>query len=104
MKRKQIAVCDREQDYTLRFTEYANRRRDPVFTVHGFTSCGELAGYAEEHPVDILLICEELSKEIGDKTRYGQIFYLSENEYQEKRRMPPGFINSSPVPRSCGQF
>ena len=80
MKRKQIAVCDREQDYTLRFTEYANRRRDPVFTVHGFTSCGELAGYAEEHPVDILLICEELSKEIGDKTRYGQIFYLSENE------------------------
>ena len=89
MKRKQIAVCDREQDYTLRFTEYANRRRDPVFTVHGFTSCGELAGYAEEHPVDILLICEELSKEIGDKTRYGQIFYLSENEYQEKETDAP---------------
>ena len=46
MKRKQIAVCDREQDYTLRFTEYANRRRDPVFTVHGFTSSSYFDCYA----------------------------------------------------------
>ncbi len=99
MKRKQIAVCDREQDYTLRFTEYANRRRDPVFTVHGFTSCGELADYAKEHPVDILLISEGLSGEVKDRTPFGRIFYLSENEYPDKEADRPRIYKFQSCPQ-----
>ena len=99
LKRKQIAVCDREQDYTLRFTEYANRRRDPVFTVHGFTSCKELADYAEEHPMDVLLISEELSSEIGEKGCFEQIFYLSEEEYQEEKAEYPRIYKFQSCPQ-----
>lgn len=99
MKRKQIAVCDREQDYTLRFTEYANRRKDPVFTVHGFTSCRELADYAKEHPVDVLLISEGLFPELGGKGRFGQIFYLTEEEYQEKEADCPRIYKFQSCPQ-----
>lgn len=84
MKRKQIAVCDREPDYTFRFAEYANRRGDSVFTVHGFTGCEELEEYAKEYPVDILLIGQDLVKKISQKDGFGQILCLSEEEYREE--------------------
>lgn len=84
MKRRQIAVCDREPDYTKRFARYANRYRDPLFTVHGYTDIQELVKDTKEHPADIILLSKELPKELNKEETTGQIICLSEEEYQEE--------------------
>lgn len=88
MRRKQIAVCDREQEYTLRFAEYANRHRDPLFLVHGFTSLEELTDYTKEHPVDMVLLSENLMGKAQKGEETGQLICLSEQEYQERPEYP----------------
>lgn len=88
MKRKQIAVCDGERDYTLRFAEYANRHRDPLFVVHGFTSWEELADYTKEHPVDMTLLAETWLEKAQKGGQTGQVICLSEQEYQERTEYP----------------
>lgn len=88
MKRKELAICDGERDYTLRFAEYANGHREPLFTVHGFTSLEELLKEEEEHPSDILLLSEEILKQMQKKDLAGQMICLSEQEYQEEPEYP----------------
>lgn len=81
MKRKRMAIYDQEADYTCRFAEYASRRRDPFFTVHGFTDCEELGNYAQENPVDILLIPPDYLEDVSQKGDFGQVILLSDSEY-----------------------
>ena len=47
MKERQIAVCGREADYAKRFAEFANSRRDSLFTVHGFNGLRRAYGVYE---------------------------------------------------------
>jgi hypothetical protein len=84
VKRRQMAVCDEEQEYTRRFAGYANRYRDPLFTVHGYTNIQELIEDTKEHPADIILLSGNLTKELGKEGQTGQIICLSEEEYQEE--------------------
>lgn len=84
MKRRQIAVCDEEPDYTWRFAHYANRYREPLFTVHGYTDIQELIKETKEHPADIILLSKGLAKELKGEEGAGQIICLSEEEYQEE--------------------
>jgi cellulose biosynthesis protein BcsQ len=84
MRRRQLAVCDREPEYTCRFTEYANQRREPLFTVHGFTGSEELADYARENTVDILLLSPEFLEEFRKTARPGQVICLSDQQYLEE--------------------
>lgn len=88
MRRKQIAVCDREASYTCRFTEYANQRKETLFSVHGFTEFSELADFVKQNDVDISLLSLEFAGEAAKNGRLGQVVYLSEEEYLE--RQPPG--------------
>ena len=81
-----MAVCSREREYVKRFAEYANRRQASLLAVHGFTDSGELSAYTKEHPVDILLLSEELAEEIPEKKEYGKIILLSGEEYQAQPR------------------
>lgn len=85
MKRRQIAVCDGEQEYTRRFARYANRYRDSLFTVHGYTDIQELIKDTKEHPADIILLSGNLARELGREEQTGQIICLSEEEYQEEK-------------------
>ena len=50
MKKRQMAVCDEEPDYTRQFARYANRDREPLFLVHGYTDVQELIRDTKEHP------------------------------------------------------
>ncbi len=84
MKRKELAICDKEQDYTLRFAEYANGHREPLFTVHGFTSLEELIEDEKERPADILLLSQAMLDEVQKNELAGQIICLTEEEYQEE--------------------
>lgn len=84
MKRKQIAVCDEERDYTMRFAEYAGRHQNPLFVVHGFTGLEKLLEDTKEHPADIVLLSKNYAKELKKEKCPGQIICLSEEEYQEE--------------------
>ena len=84
MKRKQIAVCDEERDYTLRFAEYAGRHGNPLFVVHGFTGLEEFLEDTKEHPADIVLLSKKYTKDLKKEEYPGQIICLSEEEYQEE--------------------
>lgn len=77
-----MAVCSGEREYVQRFAEYANRRQASLLTVHGFTDSGELSAYTKEHPVDILLLAEELAGKLSKEKEYGNIILLSGDEYQ----------------------
>lgn len=88
MKGRQIAVCSREKGYAKRFAEFANSRKDSLFSVHGFTDCGELLAYTKEHPVDILLLSEEYADRLSEQAVSGKVILLSEEEYREEERYP----------------
>ena len=77
-----MAVCSREREYVQRFAEYVNRRPASLLAVHGFTDSGELSAYTKEHPVDLLLLSEEIAAELPKKKEYGTVILLSGEEYQ----------------------
>lgn len=77
-----MAVCSREREYVQRFAEYVNRRQASLLAVHGFTDSGELSAYTKEHPVDLLLLSEEIAAELPKKKEYGTVILLSGEEYQ----------------------
>ena len=77
-----MAVCSREREYVQRFAEYVNRRPASLLAVHGFTDSGELSAYTKEHPVDLLLLSEEIVAELPKKKEYGTVILLSGEEYQ----------------------
>ena len=77
-----MAVCSGEREYVRRFAEFANRRQASMLAVHGFTDSGELSAYTKEHPVDILLLSEELACDLPKKKEYGTVILLSGEEYQ----------------------
>ncbi len=52
-----------------------------MLTVHGFTDCGDLSAYTKEHPIDILLVSEELAVDLPKKKEYGSVILLSGEEY-----------------------
>ncbi|MCI8598001.1 MAG: hypothetical protein HFJ10_06115 [Lachnospiraceae bacterium] len=81
MKRKRMVIYDQEADYTSRFAEYASHRREPFFSVHGFTDCDKLCKFVQENPVDVLLIPPDYLQDVTEKGDFGQVILLSDNEY-----------------------
>lgn len=84
MKKRQMAVCDEEPDYTRQFARYANRDREPLFLVHGYTDVQELIRDTKEHPADIILLSPKYAEDFKKQEPTGQIICLTEEEYQEE--------------------
>ena len=103
MRRRQIAVCDEEPDYTQRFARYANRYRDPLFMVHGYTDIQELVKDTKDHPADIILLSPKLAKEFSGGTQTGQIIYLTDEEYQDEESSYPVIYKSQSCPQILRQ-
>ena len=95
MKKRQIAVCGGEREYTKKFAEFANSRKDSLFAVHGFTDCHELMAYTKEHSVDILLLSEKLLDQFPEQTAAGKVILLSEEEYREENGYPAVYKDQS---------
>lgn len=80
LKKKILAVCDAEAEYTRRFCEYVGKKKDYPFEAAAFSSVEKLRQFCEEEEVTVLLISEsdyELSlKEIVK----GGVIVLSEEE------------------------
>ena len=102
MKERQIAICDREPEYTRRFADYSSQHQKPLFTVHGFTSPELLMNYAREHPLDMSLLSAELWEPEMKNAPLGQVYLLEESEYQKEGAEYPGIYKYQPCPKILG--
>ena len=53
-----FAICDTENEYAFRFMEYISRKQNLMFEIRAFTSVERLVKFAQEEPIEILLISE----------------------------------------------
>lgn len=96
-----MAVCSREREYVQRFAEYVNRRQASLLAVHGFTDSGELSAYTKEHPVDLLLLSEEIAAELPKKKNMELSFcYRGKSIRPGPRQNIRESTSTSPVRRS----
>lgn len=83
-----LAVCDYEQMYVYRLTEYLNIRKAIPFEVMAFDSPEKFVRYARKHPVEVLLIAGDfLTKEIKDLS-ISQIYILGEETIASREEYP----------------
>lgn len=74
-----MAVYDVDPFYADRFAEYANQKEKTPFTAVAFTSMSRLRAFAEQQPVEILLVGDEVEKDEMEGIKARQIIRLSES-------------------------
>lgn len=83
MKQKIFAICDTEEAYAIRLTEYLLEKVKLPYAVHLFTKVEELRRFADREEIEILLIAESalmLLKEEYIRQQVMQLFVLQEGE------------------------
>lgn len=73
-----FAVCDLEVEYAYNFMEYLNQKKNIPFEVQAFTGPEVLCGYAQEHPIEILLISGKAMCDAVKQLKVGMLIILSE--------------------------
>ena len=79
MKKRVMAVYDVDPFFAERFAEAANQKEKMPFTVMAFTSMERLRRFAQENPIELLLVdvgAADGAREIGA----GQVVLLSDGE------------------------
>lgn len=74
-----MGVYDVDPHYAGRFAEFANQREQIPFTVVAFTSVARLQEFAQEQPLEILLVGDEVDSGTLADVPAGQIIRLSES-------------------------
>lgn len=83
MKQKVFAICDIEEAYAFRLTEYMLEKVRLPYTLHLFTKVEELQNFIQQQKIGILLIAEnalQLLREENIKQQAEEIFVLQEND------------------------
>ncbi len=57
--KKIFAICDLEESYVVRLTDYLNERKMVPFEVQAFTNLNSLIDYSQDNHIEILLISTE---------------------------------------------
>ena len=90
MTQKIFAICDMEETYALRLTEYMLEKIRLPYAVHLFTEVDKLEEFAMQKKIEILLIAEsalEMLREEYIRQQIVQIFVLQENEALKREDM-----------------
>lgn len=83
MREKIFAICDTEEAYALRLTEYMLEKVRLPYALHLFTKVEELRKFAEQEKIEILLIAEkalEMLKEEYVRQQVVKMFVLQEDD------------------------
>ncbi len=83
MRQKVFAICDTEEAYALRLTEYMLEKVRLPYALHLFTKVEELQKFAEREEIEILLIAEkalETLKEEYVRQQVVKMFVLQEDD------------------------
>lgn len=84
MKTKKIfAVCDLDERYVIRLTDYLTQKHSVPFEVLAFSSLDSLTRFAEKHPIEILLISQDAMCGQVKSLNISRILILSEGEELE---------------------
>lgn len=87
MRQKIFAICDTEEAYALRLTEYMLEKVRLPYTLHLFTKVEELQKFAQREEIEILLIAEsalQMLKEEYIRRQVANLFILQENDAQRR--------------------
>ncbi len=87
MKQKIFVICDMEEAYALRLTEYMLEKIRVSYALHLFTKVEELERFMEQEEIEILLIAEsalELLSMEYVRRQVVQMFVLQENDIREE--------------------
>lgn len=87
MKQKVFAICDTEEAYAVRLTEYMLERVRLPYTLHLFTKVEELERFAEKEKIEILLIAENALKMLKEEYVRQQVvkmFILQEDNIVQR--------------------
>lgn len=76
--KKILAVYDTDEEYGKRLSEYFNRKESIPFSMVCFTKEDTLVMYAEEHPIDMLLLPESSMSQKIARLPVKRIVYLAE--------------------------
>lgn len=83
MKRKILAVCDSEEEYTSRMQEFLCTREELPFEIHAFTDTEKLEESSKREEIEILLISESDYSEKIREFPIENIYLLNESGQME---------------------
>lgn len=83
-----MAVYDEDPFYADRFAEFANQSDTLPFAAVAFTSLARLKEYADQHPVEILLVGDETDLMGLQEIPVGQIMRLGESGLMKDQHVP----------------
>lgn len=87
MRQKVFAICDTEEAYAVRLTEYMLEKVRLPYTLHLFTKVEELQKFAEQKEIEILLIAENTLKMLKEeyiRQQVAKVFILQENDVAQQ--------------------
>ena len=91
MTQKIFAICDLEEAYAFRLTEYMLEKIRLPYTLHLFTKVEELQIFAQQERIEILLIAESALKMLKEeyvRQQVAQIIVLQENNTVQREDIP----------------
>lgn len=83
MKRKILAVCDSEEEYTSRMQEFLCTREELPFEIHAYTDIEKLEASSKKEEIEILLISESDYSEKIREFPIENIYLLNESGQME---------------------
>lgn len=79
-----FAICDEQEGYVHKLTEYLNASKLVPFQILSFSSVDKLKEYQKRTPIELLLISERLFEENEDKNLAASIILLNESKMVSK--------------------
>lgn len=79
-----LAVCDAEEAYASKLTDYLNLKETFPFQVRYFTTVGKLMHFTRQQSVEAVLVCEKYREELAEIQGISSIITLSEKNNIEK--------------------
>ncbi len=81
-----MAVYDIDPFYADRFAEFANEKETIPFEVVAFGSIAKLRTFVAQHPIELLLVGDDVEEEQIGELKVGQVIRLSETGVIRKNR------------------
>ena len=93
MKKKILAVCDSETEYTNRMQEFLCMREELPFEVYAFTDTEKLESTSKKEDIEILLISESDYSEKIKELPIENIYMLNESGHAEYENVEQVFLS-----------
>ena len=75
-----LAVCDAEEEYASKLTDYLNLKEGFPFQVRYFSTPERLVQFSKQQTVDVALVCEEYGKVLRNKMEIPAVIILSKEK------------------------